>query len=181
MATSLPNLVTRRQWGARPPRAIVAQSPAAVRFLVVHYSAMVSDQVDPHSRCAARVRAIQTYHMTSDQLTPGGASDIGYSWLVCRHGYIFKGRGWRRMPAATGGANSFTVAACFLGGDRVGRRDVTPAAREAYRELVRFCRRNALNFEGVRGHRDFGQTSCPGDELYRFCKLLDAELAGGRL
>jgi hypothetical protein len=142
---------------------------------------MLSDQVDDHAKCASRVLAIQHYHMTSDQLTPGGASDIGYTWLVCRHGFVFKGRGFDRLPAATGGANSFTVAACFLGGDRKGRRDATPAAREAYRSLVRFCKRNAPNLEGVRGHRDFGQTSCPGDELYRFVQLLDRELAEGRL
>lgn len=181
MPSPLPHLVTRRQWGARPPRAIVRQSASAVRFLVVHYSAMLADAQDDHAKCGPRVLAIQRYHMTSDQLTPGGASDIGYTWLVCRHGFVFKGRGWGRRPAATGGANSYTVAACFLGGDRANRRDVTPAAREAYRELVRFCRRNGPNLEGVRGHRDFMQTTCPGAELYRFCKLLDAELREGRL
>ena len=178
---AIARIVTRREWRAASPKAIVRQDPADVRYLVVHYSAMSSDQRDRHAECAERVRAIQHYHMTSDQLTPGGASDIGYSWLVCRHGYVFRGRGWRRLPAATGGANAFTVAACFLGGDKVGRRDVTDAAREAYRELVRFCDRNGPSFAGVRGHRDFGPTSCPGDELYRFVKLLDAEVREGRL
>lgn len=169
----IPRLVTRRQWRARRPVSVTYQSPEAVRFLVVHYSAMLSDAQDDHAKCAARVLAIQHYHMTSDQLTPGGASDIGYTWLVCRHGYIFKGRGWRVRPAATGGANSYTVAACFLGGDRAGRRDVTEAARDAYRELVRFCRRNAPNFERAKGHRDFGSTTCPGAELYRFLDELN--------
>jgi hypothetical protein len=147
-----------------------------VRFLVVHYSAMDADERDRHSECSARVRGIQRYHMTSDQLTPGGASDIGYSWLVCKHGYVFKGRGFRVIPAATGGANSYTQAVCFLGNDSVGRDDVTPKGRQAIREVLAFLQRNAPNLEGVRGHRDFGSTRCPGDELYRFVKLLDAEL-----
>src|SRR5688572_31310951 len=95
------NLVTRLQWRARPPRSITPQRASAVRFLVVHYSAMLSHQVDDHAKCAGRVLAIQHYHMTSDQLTPGGASDIGYSSLVCRHGFVSKGRGLGRMPAAT--------------------------------------------------------------------------------
>ena len=65
--------------------------------------------------------------------------------------------------------------------DRAGRRDVTPAAREAYRSLVRFCSRNAPNLEGVRGHRDCGSTTCPGAELYAFVQVLDSELAEGRI
>lgn len=160
-----------------PAKARTPQNPAAVRFLVVHYSAMNADERELHAECAARVRGIQRYHMTSDQLTPGGASDIGYSWLVCRHGYVFKGRGWRVMPAATGGANSYTVAVCFLGNDTAGRADATPAARGAITHVAEFVRRNAPNFEGIRGHRDFGATTCPGDELYAFLQRLDADFA----
>lgn len=170
------NLVTRKQWGALPPKNRTPQSPDAVRFLVVHYSAMDADEQALHRNCAGRVRGIQRYHMTSDQLTPGGASDIGYSWVVCKHGYVFKGRGWRVLPAATGGANSFTVAVCFLGNDTQGRDDVTPKGRGAIREVLDFVKRNARNLEGVRGHRDFGSTSCPGNELYAFVGKLDAEL-----
>lgn len=168
--------MTRRAWQAAPARARTPQRPEAVRFLVVHYSAMAADIRERHSECAERVRGIQRYHMTSDQLTPGGASDIGYSWLVCRHGYVFKGRGFRVVPAATGGANSYTQAVCFLGNDRAGRDDVTPAGRAAIREVLAFLERNAPRLEGVRGHRDFGATACPGDELYRFVRLLDDEL-----
>lgn len=137
---------------------------------------MLADAVDDHAKCASRVVAIQHFHMTSDQLTPGGASDIGYSWLVCKHGFVFKGRGWGTRQAATGPANGSSVAACFLGGDRKNRRDVTPAAKDAYRALVAFCQRNGPNFEGVRGHRDFMGTSCPGDELYAFVRRLNDEL-----
>lgn len=173
---AIANLVTRTQWGALPPKSRSLQDPRAVRFLVVHYSAMDADEQARHANCAARVRGIQRYHMTSDQLAPEGAADIGYSWVVCKHGYVFKGRGWRVLPAATAGANSFTVAVCFLGNDTQGRDDVTPQGRKAIREVLAFVRRNAPNFEAVRGHRDFGATSCPGDELYRFVARLNAEL-----
>jgi len=169
------NLVTRKEWGARPPSAITPLAPAAVRFLVVHYSAMDADERRRHSECAARVRGIQRYHQTSDQLAPGGAADVGYNWLVCRHGYVFVGRGWRRRSAATGPANGFSVAVCFLGNDSAGRDDVTPRGRRAIRDVLAFCERNAPNLEGVRGHRDFMSTSCPGDELYAFVHRLNRE------
>lgn len=170
------NLVTRKAWGAVPPKDRNAQDPAAVRFLVIHYSAMNADEREKHAECAARVRSIQRYHMTSDQLIPGGAADIGYSWLVCKHGYVFKGRGLRVRPAATGGANSFTQAVCFLGNDTAGRDDVTPKGRAAIRQVLAFLQRNCRNLEGVRGHRDFGSTACPGAELYAFARELDGEL-----
>lgn len=173
---AIPRLVTRAGWKALPPKARTPQAPADVELLVVHYSGMDADEQDAHANCAGRVRGIQRFHMTSDQLAPGGASDIGYSWLVCRHGYVFKGRGWRVRPAATRGANAISVAVCFLGNDSAGRRDVTPAARQAIREVLAFVRRNAPNLEHVRGHRDFNPTACPGDELYSFVRELDEEL-----
>lgn len=169
----IPKLVTREEWGALSPAAVTSLPAAAIRFLVVHYSAMDADERDDHAECAGRVRGIQRYHMTSDQLTPGGASDIAYNWLVCRHGYVFKGRGFAVRSAATGPANGFTVAVCFLGNDSAGRADVTPLARRALRDLLVFVDRNAPNLEGVRGHRDFMSTSCPGDELYGFVRVLD--------
>jgi hypothetical protein len=176
MASGLPNLVTRKAWGARRPKTRQPQAASAIRFLVVHYSAMLADAVDDHAKCASRVVAIQHYHMTSDQLTPGGASDIGYTWLVCHHGFIFKGRGWGVRQAATGPGNGESVAVCFLGGDRKNRRDVTPKARQAIRALRDFCERNGPNFQGCKGHRDYMSTSCPGNELYAFVKTLNAEI-----
>lgn len=178
-------LVLRSQWRARRPTEIIPISARAVRFLVVHYSAVNADEQRLHRNCAGRVRGIQRFHMESDQLAPGGASDIGYNWLVCRHGYVFQGRGWRRRPAATGAANDFTLAVCFLGDDTKGRRDVTPEARKAFRSILDFlmpprCPRLA----GVRGHRDFMSTSCPGDELIAFVRRLNRErfgAAGGRV
>ena len=171
------DVVTRKQWGAKPPKAITPLPPERVRHLIVHYSGMNSDEQDDHRNCAGRMRGIQRFHMESDQLTPGGASDIAYNWLVCRHGAIFKGRGWRRRSAATGPANDHSVAVCFLGNDSQGRKDATPQARRAIREVLAFCQRNAPNFQAVRGHRDFMATACPGDELYAFVQELNAELA----
>lgn len=178
-------LVLRKQWRARGATEVVPISARAVRFLVVHYSAVNADEQRDHRNCAARVRGIQRFHMESNQLTPGGASDIGYNWLVCRHGYVFQGRGWRRRPAATGAANDFTLAACFLGDDTKGRADVTPEARKAFRSILEFLKPpRCPRLAGVRGHRDFMSTSCPGDELTAFVRRLNREefgTAGGRV
>ncbi|MCR4340092.1 MAG: N-acetylmuramoyl-L-alanine amidase [Gemmatimonadaceae bacterium] len=167
MSGLLQHLVTRKAWGARPPRSTSRLAPAAVRYLVVHYSAMDADEQVSHVNCPGRVRGIQNYHMDSH-----GWADVAYNWVVCKHGYIFRGRGWRVRSAATGPANGFSVAVCFLGDDTRGRDDATAAGREAIRSVHRFVGAHAPNLEGVRGHRDFMATSCPGDELYRFARSL---------
>ncbi len=162
------NLVTRGAWGARPPTRVDPLNHAQVTHLVVHYSASDADEQSDHAKCAGRVRGIQNYHMDTH-----GWNDIAYNWLVCKHGYIFRGRGFGVRSAATGPANGFTYACCFLGDDTKGRADATPAARAAITEVRDFVKRNCENYENAKGHRDYMSTSCPGDELYAFVHTLN--------
>ena len=163
-------VVSRKQWGARPPKQRTLLAVSAVDALVVHYSASNADEQALHENCAGRVRAIQTYHMDGQDW-----SDIAYNWLVCKHGSIFRGRGWPVMPAATYGHNRHTVAICFLGNDTKGRADVTKEAERAIREVYAFVKARTPQDIGATGHRDFVATSCPGDELYAFVESLDRE------
>jgi hypothetical protein len=164
-------VIYRLQWGARPAKNKAPLAATAVRHLVVHYSASDADEQADHKNCAKRVRGIQNYHMDTQ-----GWSDIAYNWLVCKHGYIFKGRGWGIRSAATGDANSYTVAVCFLGDDTKGKADVTPEAKKAIKSVLAFVKKRAPRLINVKGHRDFMSTSCPGDELYAFLKTLNKEL-----
>lgn len=161
------NLVTRAAWDARAPRSVNLLEPEDARYLAVHYTAANADEQALHGNCAARVRGIQAYHMDVR-----GWADIAYSWVFCKHGYIYRGRGIGVRTAATGVANGYTYAACFLGDDTAGRDDVTKEGRAALKEIHAFVTRNCPNLRGVRGHRDFMATSCPGDELYRFLRTL---------
>lgn len=160
-------VVTREAWGARPAGNVNVLPPRDIRFLVVHYSASDADEQAEHRNCAARVRGIQAYHMDTK-----GWRDIAYNWIVCKHGAIFRGRGIGVRSAATGAANSYTYAVCFLGDDTANRDDVTDEGREALREVWRFVKAQCVNVEGVRGHRDFMPTKCPGAELYHFARQL---------
>jgi hypothetical protein len=160
------NLVTRAQWGAK---AFTCSTPVPpIDGLVVHYTAANADEQADHKNCAARVRGIQSFHMsstTSDPTKPW--CDIAYNFLVCKHGSIFEGRGWNRKSGATGAANSHTIAICFLGDDTADRDDVTAAGRIALSEWINL----ALTKTGaktVKGHRDYMSTSCPGNELEKW-------------
>ena len=79
------------------------------------------------------------------------------------------------MSAATLGHNDHTYAACFLGDDTSGRADFTPAAKQALREIYAFVEAKTPKDIKAKGHRDFGATSCPGDEIFAFLKMLKPE------
>jgi hypothetical protein len=81
-------LIPRADWGAAPFR----QPNGAIRYagprkgVKVHYlgTKYTSRQ---HSGCSAFVRSLQAQHMAGN-----GWSDVGYSFLVCEHGYVYEGR-----------------------------------------------------------------------------------------
>ena len=155
--------VTRQAWGARPAKLSVPLDPALIRGIVFHYSGMDADEQSNHANCANRVRGIQRFHMDTR-----GWQDIAYSWLVCKHGYVFEGRGFGVRTAATGSANGSTLAVCFLGDDTTGRDDVTIEGRQGLAEIATAFFKRYPNATGITGHKDHMATACPGGEIYTY-------------
>ena len=171
MSTIAPmkNRVSRAQWQARPPRDETPLKQAQVKGCAVHYSASNADEQANHLNCAGRVRAIQNYHMDTR-----GWNDIAYNFVVCKHGYIFVGRGWytRSAGQGTNAGNDQYLAVCFLGDDTAGRDDVTADGRAAFKRVfarfkVWYGRKAVL-----KPHSYFTATSCPGDQLRAWIKTL---------
>jgi catechol 2,3-dioxygenase-like lactoylglutathione lyase family enzyme/peptidoglycan hydrolase-like protein with peptidoglycan-binding domain len=106
------------------------------------------------------VRAIQRFHQDRR-----GFCDIAYSFVFCKHGFVFVGRGWGVRTAAQGTnfGNDHYHAVCFLGDDTRGRDDVTTLGRRALAQLVLSSRRQFG--DEVLPHSSFKATACPGDDL----------------
>jgi hypothetical protein len=123
---------------------------------------MNADEQHLHRNCAARVRAIQRFHM--DEM---GWLDIAYNHVFCKHGYVFVGRGFGARSAANGttAANDRYFAVCFLGDDTKRRDDVPREARIMLARLIMEYRRRYPKALQVRPHSAFTPTACPGDEL----------------
>lgn len=134
----------------------------------MHYTGMNSDEQANHANCAARVRAIQAFHMSP---AAGGSegpwADIAYNWLVCKHGYVFTGRGWLTRSAAQGTneGNAYYHAVCFLGDDTAGRDDVTRRGRIALAQIVGQLILRAPYASAIHPHSHFHPTACPGEDL----------------
>ncbi|KAF4525889.1 hypothetical protein B566_EDAN015174 [Ephemera danica] len=153
-----PNIVSRAEWGARPPTATSPMSNP-VPYVVIHHSEGAS--CTTQTSCESVVRGIQDYHMDSN-----GWNDIGYSFLVGEDGNAYEGRGWSNVGAHAPGYNSNSIGICFLGSFMT--RVPNNAALNAGKQLIQCGVSNGYirSAYSLYGHRQVTATDCPGDALY---------------
>lgn len=146
--------VPRSSWKAARSSGSENRIPSHVYGLAVHYTGADVGPVR-HGVCGLSVRQIQRYHQQTK-----GYADIAYNFLICRHGYVFVGRGTAAGSAAQGtnDGNAHYWAVCFL----AGPHDVlTVEAMGAFTSLRLYLeQRNAG--PKVRPHSYFTTTLCPG-------------------
>ncbi|NEE11984.1 N-acetylmuramoyl-L-alanine amidase [Streptomyces sp. SID7499] len=160
-------LVTRAQWGARDyrlPNGATLYSGQR-RGVKLHYlGTPYTDR--QHTQCAAYVRQIQSQHMDGN-----GWSDLGYSFLVCTHGYVYEGRGLRRRNSANGNTtlNNQDYAVLLMVGS-AGLTKPTDEQLHGARDAIDYCRSEGPAGAWLGGHRDGYATSCPGDAVYAWAR-----------
>jgi hypothetical protein len=185
-----PPLSTRAEWGARASR--YAYTLTLADHLALHHTATVDDwAAETWEDCAARMRAIQAYHMDTR-----GWNDIGYAYTVCRHGHVFQAReddddltdvqgahdGWNRQSAGVSCLGYFhapfdhqpsepmLAALTGLLAWIAERRAIDPLGAAPYG-------RAAAAVDNVYGHREVAATSCPGDILFDLKQPIRAAVA----
>jgi len=150
----------RSEWGAR--YGLGSEDPGPEELVVVHHA--VSPRLEAGASLEterAAMRAMERFHVEER-----GWLGIGYNFGITPNGHVYEGRGWKRSGAQAKGYNRRSIGVVYLVDGRVD--DLTPAAIEAHRELL---------LEGVAlgelapayrivGHRDLGETACPGPLVY---------------
>lgn len=174
-----PHVFSRAEWGARPPRT--GYTFTLARHIGIHHTATVEDwAASTWEECAARVRAIQTYHIDTR-----GWNDIGYAYVVCKHGHLFQAReddddttdvqgahdgfnkgstgisafGYFHPPVDHQPTEAQLSAIVRLSAWIASRRGIDPLGRSLYAAY-------GSPVDNVYGHRDVSPTACPGDDLY---------------
>lgn len=149
------DLVTRSQWGARPPRSTTSLSKP--QGLAVHWNGPPMG-LTTHGKCPGAVKSIQRFHMDTRKW-----ADVAYNFLICPHGVIFEGRGWGRRSAANGTnvGNSWGHAAMVM----VGERESVPSAVYAALGRLNAEHRRRYGRSQLRPHSSFKSTVCPGPVL----------------
>ena len=200
-----PSIVTRAEWGA--DESIKRSSGACertfhpVRQLFVHHTAGSNQDYNG----AATMRAIYAYHTRSR-----GWCDVGYNFLIDWSGTIFEGR-WARPYADWEAHDSedhrdYAVAGAHVAGFNSGSVGISlmgnfttvgppPAMKQSLKAMLAWeADRHDLSptgthtFNGrvlrvIGGHRDAGQTACPGNKLYnqlpKFRRRVEAMIGEG--
>lgn len=158
-------IIPRAEWGAKPSKD--GRTPMKPERFTIHHTASRTKDYDG----ASSIRGIQAYHQGSQ-----GWSDIGYHYVIGPDGKIFEGR-----PPETLGAhcipNTGKVGICLVGNFEAGDEVPDAAADALVWLLARLSRRLGIGAgEKLTGHRDFMQTACPGDKLYRMLPGIQARL-----
>ena len=158
-----PPMNLRGSWGAAPYRGSPDYGSHVGRAIVHH---TVNGNGYSQGQVASMIRGIQAFHQGSN-----GWSDIGYNFIVDRFGTIWEGRqGGVRRPvigAHAQNANTNTVGIAGLGdfsGAGPGSPMVNAIGNLAGWKLS--LHGTTPNANTVLGHRNVGQTGCPGNGLY---------------
>lgn len=180
---SFPSIILRENWcgGSAPCSQVLAAYTVTTiqpTHVVIHHGASPNTYTDGQ----AVVRSYYNYHVNTL-----GWADIGYNYLVDKFGNFFQGRRNLNLPnidvrgAHAGAANSASIGLCFP-----GNADVTISTsiqmQRASEFLAWWFDHKAFNplssasmqtqAYGVQvqpritGHRDIGNTACPGNDLH---------------
>ncbi|XP_052090799.1 peptidoglycan-recognition protein SC2-like [Mytilus californianus] len=158
-SSGCPNIISRAGWGARSPTHAHSLLTKVPNHVYIHHGA--SGGCHTQSACIAKVKAYQNYHMDGHHW-----SDIGYSFVVGEDGNVYEARGWDAVGAHTLNHNHDGLGICVIG----NFQDHVPndAALNAIKSLIH-CGVNKGKITAsyiLKGHRDVGQTACPGQKLY---------------
>ncbi|KAM9319151.1 peptidoglycan recognition protein 5 [Pholidichthys leucotaenia] len=150
-------VVSRQEWRAVAPKKRQHMAGSAGR-VVIHHTDTSSCK---DSECKGQVLSIQRMHMEQRDF-----DDIGYNFLVGGDGTVFEGRGWGVVGAHAKGHNSNSVGIAFIGNfnNETPRKEAIMAVKQLLQSGV--STGHLKPDFALFGHRDLGQTECPGNNLY---------------
>jgi hypothetical protein len=152
------NIISRAQWGAKPPRTTPIPLKLPVSELFVH-----------HTVTAITANRIADVRVVQDIAFSRQFNDISYNWLVDIDGHVYEGRGFN-VGAHVEGRNSKSMGVALIGD--YSHRVVADAQVDSIRQLVAWLiSRDALTpgLYPTGGHRDApdAHTACPGEFAMR--------------
>jgi N-acetyl-anhydromuramyl-L-alanine amidase AmpD len=180
LAVSAPAVTGCAAWGAKPATAPTVLLNARPTRVIVHHTASPNTGDLSQAQAYSLARSIQQSHFER------GWIDSGQQFTISRGGYVLEGR-HRSLAAAQGGTQHLQGAHCegfndvALGIENEGTyMTVTPPGGQ-YAALVGLCAwlcaQYGIPATELYGHRDFNNTSCPGDVLYAKLPQLRADVA----
>ena len=169
-----PNVRTRKDWGASKKLGTTDHDVAGeTTAAIVHHSAGANDY--DAEDVPAILRGIHTFHVEGR-----GWDDVGYNMFADKYGRLWEGRAGSLSKAVVGahavGYNTGTFGISVLG--TYEKKAPPKKTRDAVAGAIAWKlsqsgtsadAKTTIAGDRIRtvsGHRDVGQTSCPGDAFY---------------
>lgn len=177
-----PLIVNCPSWGARRPSSPVKIWDRRPIRILVHHTATANGGDFSRPAADRLARAIQAYHMDHN-----GWLDSGQHFTISRGGIVLEGRslslgvlneGRRQVEGAH--CTGQNVVAIGIENEGLYTGVEPPLALwNSLRALCAYvCLRYGIAPTELYGHRDYKNTACPGDRLYRMLPRLRAEVGG---
>ena len=154
------NLIMREKWGMKPPKKNYdTHTPKGI--ILHHVGSSDGGKIIPSFKGVESVKGIERYHT----VTGHKWNAIGYHYLIAPNGDIYECRPPNVVGAHCGGHNTGNIGINVWG--NMDYESPTLEQKFALIELIRHLNEKfpAIKWN-VKGHRDYGSTSCPGQNLY---------------
>lgn len=188
-----PQIFSRAEWGADESKRGALHPMSTIKAGVLHHTAGINGYSE--ADVPKIIRGLYAYDLAN------GWADIAYNMLVDRFGRAWEGRAnsvtATTLSGATGGFNPYTYAVSVMGNYDVVQPDsavIDTLARlfawklgqyhrdpAGYTRLVasvsprgtsRYPEGTAVTLPVIFGHRDVGNTACPGQYLYPYMSTI---------
>jgi hypothetical protein len=176
-----PKVYTRDDWNAVAAKRAPKVLDRAPDHIIVHHTASPNASETSRAHAFALSRQIQRFHMETN-----GWDDIGEQLTISRGGHVMEGRtGSLEAIAHDGlvvGAQSLHHNKHTIGIENEGTYMNDEVPTRLWRSLVGVCAwlctaHHLSPATAIVGHRDYNDTDCPGDVLYRKLPQLRKEVA----
>ena len=139
------------------------------RIIVHHTSGSKTSDPDPSAA------EINKWHTAP----PRNWNCIGYHYVIRKNGSIEKGRNEDEIGAHAEGANSDSIG-IHVGGEFMYFKPTEKQIESLIKLIQQLCKKYNIPIDRkhILGHREVGQTDCPGDNLYNQLDSIVAKAAG---
>jgi N-acetyl-anhydromuramyl-L-alanine amidase AmpD len=120
----------------------------SINQIFVHHSASIGQTAEDYAR----------YHVQSK-----GWAGIGYHFVIEINGDIIQCNPLINVSYNVSGHNTRSIGIC-LSGDFT-QQEPTAAQLKSLANLIKHLRKELPQYLAVNGHKEYGQTSCPGSNL----------------
>ena len=152
-------IISRNEWGAREPK-YPFKKHVPNKITIHHIGSSDSKPIIPNFDGSSSIKSVERHHMDTN-----GWNNIGYHYLIAPNGDIYEGR-----PDNVSGAHVKHKNTGNIGINVWCNSNVEHITREQFNSLSDIIKmlmdKYSIVIDEVYGHKDLGNTSCPGTHLY---------------